>query len=109
VIGETPEEWKNIIVIPIDKKGEKQKVENCREISRLNSCYNLYSNILIEKLKAQTKKFLLECQNGFRKGRSCIDPMFGMKLLIEKRREFNLERHFAFLDYVKAFDRFKKR
>jgi len=30
-----------------------------------------------------------------------------MKLLIEKGREFNLERYFAFLDYVKAFDRVK--
>jgi len=31
-----------------------------------------------------------------------------MKLIIEKRREFNLESHFAFLDYVKAFDRVKR-
>jgi hypothetical protein len=30
-----------------------------------------------------------------------------MKLLIKKRGEFNLETHLAFLDYVKAFDRFK--
>ena len=33
-----------------------------------------------EKLKAQAEKFLLECQNGF-KVRSCIGPLFGMKLL----------------------------
>jgi hypothetical protein len=31
-----------------------------------------------------------------------------MKLLIEKRREFNLETHLAFLDYVKAFDKVKR-
>jgi hypothetical protein len=31
-----------------------------------------------------------------------------MKLLIEKRREFNLEIHLAFLDYVKTFDRVKR-
>jgi hypothetical protein len=31
-----------------------------------------------------------------------------MKLLIEKRRELNLETHLAFLDYVKAFDDVKR-
>jgi hypothetical protein len=31
-----------------------------------------------------------------------------MKLLIDKRREFNLEIRLAFLDYVKAFDRVKR-
>jgi len=54
-----------------------------------------------EKLKAQAEKFLLECQNGF-KVRSCIGPLFGMKLL--GGGEFNLETHLAFLGYVKAFD-----
>jgi len=39
------------------------------------------------------------------KGRSSIDPLFSMKLLTEKRTEFNLETHLAFLDCVKAFDR----
>jgi len=28
IMGETPEEWKNTIVIPIYMKGGKQKVEN---------------------------------------------------------------------------------
>jgi hypothetical protein len=46
----------------------------------------------------------MEPQNGFRSGYSCIDPIFSLKLLLEKRREFNLETHFLFLDYQKAFD-----
>jgi predicted RNA binding protein with dsRBD fold (UPF0201 family) len=59
-------------------------------------------------LKAQAEQFLLECQNGFRKGGSCIDPLFSTKLLIEKRTEFNLETHLAFLDNVKASDKMKR-
>jgi uncharacterized protein YxeA len=31
-----------------------------------------------------------------------------MKLPTEKRREFNLETHLAFLDYVKVFDKVKR-
>jgi len=44
-------------------------------------------------------------QNGFRIGRSCIDNVFIIKQVVEKRREFNLETHMAFLDLEKAFDR----
>jgi hypothetical protein len=57
------------------------------------------------KLKAQAEQFLLEWQNGFQNGVSCIKPLFSMKLLLEKRRELNLETPLAFLDCVKAFDK----
>ena len=43
-----------------------------------------------------------------RKGRSCTDPKFCLKLLIEKRREFNLETHLLFIDYEKAFDNIQR-
>jgi sorting nexin-29 len=46
----------------------------------------------------------METQNGFRSGRSCTDPIFSLKLPLEKRRVFNLETHFLFLEYEKAFD-----
>jgi hypothetical protein len=36
---------------------------------------------------AQAAKFVLECQNGYRKGGYCIDPLSGMKLLMEKKKE----------------------
>jgi hypothetical protein len=38
------------------------------------------------KIGNVTEDFLLECQNGFRKGRFCMDSAFCIKLLIEKRR-----------------------
>jgi hypothetical protein len=59
-------------------------------------------------LKAQAKHFLSEGQNGFQKDRSCIDLLFSIKLLIEKRRNRNLETYLTFIDYVKAFDNVKR-
>jgi hypothetical protein len=79
-----PEEWKNYITIHIHKKGDKQNVENYRGISELKACYKVYSKVLNENLKAHTENFLLECQNGFQRARSCIEPLFSMKLLVEK-------------------------
>jgi hypothetical protein len=103
-----PNEWKRSIIVPIYKKGDKRKPENYRGVNLLNTCYKIFSKILNEKLKNISEDFLLECQNGFRKGRSCIDSTFCMKLLIEKRREFNLETHFAYVDYEKAIDKVKR-
>jgi len=43
------------------------------------------------KLQKHSEIFMTETQNGFRKERSCTDPTVCFKLLIEKKREFNLE------------------
>jgi hypothetical protein len=91
-------------VVPIFKKGDRKDPRNYRGISLLNACYKIYAKILNGKLKTYAETFIMEPQNRFRSGRSCIDPIFSIKLLLEKRREFNLETHFLFLDYEKAFD-----
>jgi hypothetical protein len=70
--------------------------------------HTIHSKAVNQKLKAQAEQFPLECQIGFWKGRSCTDPLSSMKLLTEKRREFNLEIHLAFLDYMKVYDKVKR-
>ena len=62
MIGEIPEEWKNSIVIPTYKEGDKLKVEYYRGISLLNACYKLYSRISNEKFKSRVENLR---QNGF--------------------------------------------
>jgi hypothetical protein len=59
-------------------------------------------------LQTITEAILLENQSGFRKGRSCIDNVFALNQIIEKRREFNLKMHIAFIDLEKAFDRINR-
>jgi hypothetical protein len=60
---------------------------------------------MTRRFKTIAETILLEEQNGFRIGRSCIDNVFIIKQTIEKRGEFNLKTHMAFLDLEKAFDR----
>ena len=103
-----PNEWRNAVIIPIFKKGDRREPQNYRGISILNACYKIYSKILNMKLQNYSEVFMTETQNGFRKGRSCTDPTFCLKLLIEKRREFNLETHLLFIDYEKAFDNIQR-
>ena len=74
----------------------------------MNSGYKIYANIIKNKLQPIAEKILQEEQCGFRKGRSCIDAIFTIKQIMEKRIEYNLPLYLLFLDYVKAYDRVKR-
>ena len=47
---------------------------------------------------------LVEEQCGCRKGRSCIDAIFTVQHILEKRKEHNLPLFLLFIDYEKAYD-----
>jgi len=65
-----PNEWRNAIITPIFKKGDRREPKNYRGISIPNTCYKIYSKILNMKLQNYSEVFMTETQNGFRKGRS---------------------------------------
>lgn len=93
--------------ISIFKKGNRRLCGNYRGISLLNLRYKLYTKIIIARLKPITEA-LLENHSGFRVDGSCIDNVFSINQIIEKRREYNLETHVAFVDLEKAFDRIER-
>ena len=99
-----PEEYRNAIVIPIFKKGDMLKAENYRGISLLNTCYKILVKIWAKRISEAIETKLLESQNGFRRGRSCTDASYTVKLLMEKRIEHNEETHLCFIDLEKAYD-----
>jgi len=45
-----PEEWKESIIIPVHKKGDKTDCSNYRGISLLPTTYKIVSNILLSRL-----------------------------------------------------------
>jgi len=47
---ELPEEWKESIIVPIYKKGDKTYCNNYRGISLLPTTYKILSNILLSRL-----------------------------------------------------------
>jgi len=82
----TPEEWGQARVKSLFKKGKRDDCSNYRGISLLNSGCKIYAKIITQRLKPISEAILLEEQNGFRRGRSCIDNVFTLKQTIEKRR-----------------------
>ena len=69
------------------KKGERNNPDNYSGISLLNTGYKIYSKMIAKRLTAVAKVLLLEEQNGFRKGRSCMDCVFSASQITEKHRE----------------------
>jgi hypothetical protein len=69
-----------------------------------------YSKILNKNLNEQAgSSFWNARMDSGKKTRSCTDPLFSVKLLIEERREVNLETHLAFLDHVKTLTELKEK
>ena len=80
-----PEEWKESIILPIHKKGDKTDCNNYRGISLLPTTYKILSNILLSRLIPYVKEIIGDHQCGFRRNRSTIDHIFCIRQILEKK------------------------
>ncbi len=64
----------------------------------------IYGRILIERMMKITDKSVGD-EQGFQKGRGCIDHIFAVKILVEKYLEKDRKLFAAFMDLEKAYDR----
>lgn len=99
---EIPDEWNMGYITNIHKQGSRNECANYRGITVLNTISRIYGKILKKRIEESFKD--QEEQNGFRAGRSCIDGIFSLRQLMEKRAEHNLETHLVFIDIKKAYD-----
>ena len=53
-----PEEWKESIIVPIHRKGDKTDCNNYRGISLLPTTYKILSNILLSRLIPYVKEII---------------------------------------------------
>jgi len=60
-----PEQWKELIIVPIYKKGNKTDCSNYRGISLLPTTYKILSNILLSKSTPYTEEIIWDHHCGF--------------------------------------------
>ena len=82
---ELPEEWKESIIVPIYKKGDKTDCNNYRGISLLPTTYKILSNILLSRLIPYAEEVFGDHQCEFRRNRSTTDHIFCMRQILEKK------------------------
>ena len=68
-----PEEWKESVIVPIHKKGDKTECNNYRGISLLPATYKILSNILLSRLIPFAEEIMGDHHCGFRRNRSTTD------------------------------------
>ena len=100
----TPEEWKETIIVPIHKTGDRDRCENYRGITLGNAAYKILSHIILGKIKPYIENVIEDYKNGFRDGRSVTDNIFALRIVNEKLWEYNQNVQYLFIDFQKAYD-----
>jgi hypothetical protein len=95
--------WKESVIVPIHKKGDKADCNNYRGISLLPTTYKILSNISLLRLISYAQEIMGDHQSGFRRNRSTTDHIFCIRQLLEKW-EHNEAVHQLFIDFKKVYD-----
>jgi hypothetical protein len=82
-----PDHWKESIIVPIYKKGDKTDCSNYRGISLLPTSYTILSNILLSRLSPYVD-----------------DQIICIRQILDKKWEYNETLHQLFIDFKKAHD-----
>jgi hypothetical protein len=100
---ELPVQWKQSIIVPIHKKGDKTGCNNYHGISLLSTSYKISSNILLSRLVPYIDEIIGDHQCGFRRNRPTTDQIFCIHQILEKKWEYNETVHQLFVDFKKAY------
>ena len=104
-----PKSWKDGIIIPVHKQGNKLDVNNYRGIT-ISSCLGkLFCHIINDRIckELENRDFIKDEQAGFRKNHRTSDHIFVLKTIVDKYvlNANKGDKLFAcFIDFKKAFD-----
>lgn len=102
-----PEGWKEGLIVPIVKKGERDRVEEYRGVTITSTLYKVYAKVLAERLRKEVeeKGIMPRYQTGFRKGLGTMDNIYVLNYLINRELGRKKGRMVAFfIDLKAAFD-----
>ena len=103
--GTIPPDWKRGLVVPIWKgKGDRQDCNNYRGITLLSVPGKVLAHVLLMRVRSQLLKYQRPEQSGFTPGKSTTDRILALRVLAERRLEFQQGLLAAYVDFKKAFD-----
>ena len=104
----TPTCWSRLKMFLLFKKGDRSDPRNFRGISLINAIAKLFTSILANRITewADFNNLMLEGQNGFRRGRGCVDNLYILTSCVGERLRLGGGRLLAFfVDFSQAFDK----
>ena len=103
--GTIPPDWKRGLVVPIWKgKGDRQDCNNYRGITLLSVPGKVLAHLLLMRIRGHLLKYQRPEQSGFTPGKSTIDRILALRVLVERRLEFRQDLLAVYVDLKKAFD-----
>ena len=102
--GHLPDQWKLSNIIPVPKKGDLTKTDNCRGISLTSIVRKTLNRMLLNRIKPSLEEILRNNQNGIRPGRSTTSHILALRRIIAGVKAKNLKATMVFIDFKKAFD-----
>jgi len=94
------------LIVALHKKNDCNDVNNYRGITLISCFAKIFTGIINKRLAdwAENNTVISDAQFGFRKGRSTVDAIFVLNVIISKFINTNCRLACAFIDFKKAFD-----
>ena len=90
-----PSDWGISLLLPIPKKGDRTVCDNYRGISLIDVAAEVFAAILLERFSEVRDSRTRPNQNGFRRGRGCIDQIFNLRRILEHRQNSSSQQRHA--------------
>ena len=109
--GTIPDDWKTANIVPIVKKGDRNKPENYRPVSLTSIACKTLGYILCSSIRRHLEAHIIltDAQHGFRKRRSCetqlITTIQDLAKTVDNRGQNDVNITMILLDFLKAFDK----
>ena len=103
--GVIPTDWKRGLVVPIWKgKGDVRECSNYRGVTLLSVPGKVFARVLLNRIRQQLLDHQRPEQSGFTPKRSTVDRILALRVLTERRLEYDRAVLAAYIDFKKAFD-----
>lgn len=103
--GIFPDIWKKSRVCPVYKKGEKNNIENYRQITIICNFAKVFEIALHNVLYPHIEGQISVHQHGFVKNRSTVSNLFCITQYVAQYMDLNGQVDVLYTDFSKAFDR----
>jgi hypothetical protein len=103
-----PDEWKRGVTVKIPKKGDLSNCKIWRGINLLCVASKVFCKIIFTRMMEVLEKSIRKEQAKFRPGRSCVDQINTLRMIIEQSAEMNARLYMLFVDFQVAFDSLKR-
>ena len=101
-----PRSFRESFLLPFYKnKGDSRKCTNYRAIKLLSHTMKIWERVINNRVLKIVLPKIHAHQCGFVPGRSTVDAIQAMRILVEKFRDAAKDLHIIFIDLEKAFDR----